>query len=130
MLAARYETTGPAQDVLRVEEVPRPEPGPGEVRVRVQVSGVNPTDWKSRSGATGAPAEGGQIPNQDGAGTIDAVGEGVDPARVGERVWVYFAAWRRPWGTAAQWTVPPRRRRCGCRTAFRTSSGRASGSPP
>ena len=107
MLAARYETTGPAHDVLRVEDVPRPEPGPGEVRVRLRVSGVNPTDWKSRSGATGAPAAGGQIPNQDGAGTIDAVGEGVDPARIGERVWVYFAAWRRPWGTAAQWTVVP-----------------------
>jgi NADPH2:quinone reductase len=107
MLAARYETTGAARDVLRVEEVPRPDPGPGEVRVRITVSGVNPTDWKSRSGATGAPADGGQIPNQDGAGVIDAVGEGVDGGRVGERVWVYFAAWRRPWGTAAQWTVVP-----------------------
>jgi NADPH:quinone reductase len=107
MLAARYETTGAARDVLRVQDVERPEPGPGEVRVRLRVSGVNPTDWKSRSGATGAPAEGGQIPNQDGAGEIDAVGEGVDPSRIGQRVWTYFAAWQRPWGTAAQWTVLP-----------------------
>jgi NADPH2:quinone reductase len=107
MLAARYETTGPAHDVLRVEEVPRPEPGPGEVRVRLRVSGVNPTDVKSRAGATGAPAGAFQIPDQDGAGVIDAVGEGVAPAREGQRVWVYFAAWQRPWGTAAQWTVVP-----------------------
>jgi NADPH2:quinone reductase len=107
MIAARYEETGPAADVLRVEEIPTPEPGPGEVRVRVAVSGVNPTDFKSRSSAAGAPAGGFQIPNQDGAGTIEAVGEGVDPSRVGERVWLYFAAFKRPWGTAAQYTVIP-----------------------
>ena len=111
MLAARYERTGAAREVLRVEEVDTPEPGPGEVRVRIRVSGVNPTDWKSRAGATGRPPpDGFQIPNQDGAGEIDAVGEGVDPARVGERVWVFFAAWQRPWGTAAQWTVVPAER--------------------
>src|SRR5919198_1991421 len=100
MLAARYETPGPAEEVLRVEEIERPEPGPGEVRVRLRVSGVNPTDWKSRSSAPVAGPF--QIPNHDGAGEIDAVGEGVDGARVGERVWVYFAARERPWGTAAQ----------------------------
>ena len=38
---------------------------------------------------------------------IDAVGAGVDAARVGERVWVYFAAWQRQWGTAAQFCVVP-----------------------
>ena len=48
-----------------------------------------------------------QVPNQDGAGVIDKVGEGVDEARVGERVWVYFAAWQRQWGTAAEYTVLP-----------------------
>jgi NADPH2:quinone reductase len=107
MIAARYEETGPAADVLRVEEIPTPEPGPGEVLVRVSVSGVNPTDFKSRSGATGALRLDFQIPNQDGAGVIEAVGEGVDPGRVGERVWLYFAAFKRPWGTAAQYTVIP-----------------------
>jgi NADPH:quinone reductase len=104
MLAAVYKSTGPA-GVLRVEEIPTPDPGPGEVRVRLAVSGVNPTDWKSR--ASGAVDAGFQIPNQDGAGVIDAVGDGVDDDRVGQRVWVYFAAWKRPWGTAAQWTVLP-----------------------
>lgn len=108
MLAARYERTGPAAEVMRVGELPTPEPGPGEVRVRVAASGVNPTDWKARSrGKVGGEF---QIPNQDGAGTIDAVGQGVDPARVGERVWVYFAALQRPWGTAAEYTVVPAER--------------------
>ncbi len=105
MLAAVYREPGAATDVLRVEEVEPPAPGPGEVRVRVRVSGVNPTDWKARASAQVPFAF--QVPNQDGAGVIDAVGEGVDPARVGERVWLYFAAWRRQWGTAAQWTVLP-----------------------
>lgn len=110
MLAARYTETG-STDVLRVEQVERPEPGPGEVRVRVHVAGVNPTDWKSRSGRSGGELpDGFQIPGQDGAGTIDAVGDGVDPRRVGERVWIWFAAWQRPWGTAAEWTVVPAER--------------------
>lgn len=51
-----------------------------------------------------------QVPNQDGAGVIDAVGPGVDPTRVGERVWIYLAAWLRPWGTAAEYTVVPAER--------------------
>lgn len=107
MLAAIYRTTG-ASDVLSVEDVPVPEPGPGEVRVRVRVAGVNPTDWKSRTGA--APAHEFQVPGQDGAGDVDAVGDGVDPARLGQRVWVWFAAARgRQWGSAAQWTVVPDR---------------------
>jgi NADPH:quinone reductase len=105
--AALYDRFGPAREVLRVEDVERPEPGPGEVRVKVQVSGVNPTDWKSRSGATPRPIDGFQIPGHDGAGVIDAVGEGVDRGRVGQRVWLWLAAGGRRWGTAAQWTVVP-----------------------
>jgi NADPH2:quinone reductase len=73
--------------------------------VRVHLSGVNPTDWKAR--ASRDPEFPFQVPNQDGVGVIEAVGPGVDEGRVGERVWVYFAAWRRQWGTAAQWTVLP-----------------------
>lgn len=88
-------------------EADRPEPGPGEVRVRLRVSGINPTDWKTRGGLTPRPVDGFQIPHHDGAGQIDAVGEGVDPGRVGQRVWVWFAAFGRRWGTAAQWTVVP-----------------------
>ena len=84
-----------------------PEPGPGEVRVRVAFSGVNPTDWKSRS--TADPGPDGKIPNQDGSGVVDAVGEGVDPVLVGERVWIWEAAYQRPYGTAAEYTVVPAR---------------------
>lgn len=109
MKAAVYRATGPARDVLAVEEVDRPAPGPGEVLVRVHASGINPTDFKTRSGATARPVEGFQIPNHDGAGVIEAVGDGVDEARVGERVWVWFAAFGRRWGTAAEYTVVPSR---------------------
>jgi NADPH2:quinone reductase len=77
------------------------------VRVRLAFSGVNPTDWKSRSKTQ--PGPGGQVPNQDGSGTVEAVGEGVDPVLVGERVWIWEAAYQRPHGTAAEYTVVPAR---------------------
>ncbi len=109
MKAALYRAYGSAAGALCVEEVDRPEPGPGEVRVRMQLSGVNPTDWKSRSGATPRPIEGFQVPHHDGAGVIDAVGAGVDAARVGQRVWTWMAAAGSRWGTAAQWSVVPAR---------------------
>jgi NADPH:quinone reductase len=109
MKAALYTSTGPAGQVLRVDEVDRPLPGPGEVLVRVYASGVNPTDYKTRAGATARPIDGFQIPHHDGAGVIEAVGEGVDRARIGERVWVWLAAFGRRWGTAAEWTVVPSR---------------------
>jgi NADPH2:quinone reductase len=99
------EPGGP--DVLQLVDRPVPEPGPGEVRVRLAYSGVNPTDWKSRS--TADPGAGGKTPNQDGSGTVEAVGEGVDPVLVGERVWIWEAAYERPFGTAAEYTVVPAR---------------------
>jgi NADPH:quinone reductase len=111
MRAAVYRRTGPAAEVLQVEDLPTPEPGPGQVRVRLAVSGVNPTDWKSRSGATPmASGAGFQVPNQDGAGVVDAVGPGVDEGRVGERVWLYLTAFGNPYGTAAEYTVVPQER--------------------
>jgi NADPH:quinone reductase len=105
MRAALYDSCGSAADVLRVVDIECPEPGPGEVRVRMELSGVNPTDWKSRSGATPRPIHEFQVPHHDGAGVIDAVGEGVDPGRVGQRVWTWMAAASGRWGTAAQWSV-------------------------
>ena len=107
MKAALYDRYGPAREVLRVEDIERPEPGPGEVRVKIEASGINPTDWKSRSGATPRPIDDFQIPHHDGAGVIDAVGPGVDRSRIGQRVWTWLAAANRRWGTAAQWTVVP-----------------------
>lgn len=106
MQAITYSQTGDSS-VFALVERPMPEPGPGEVRVRIAVSGVNPTDWKARA-ATGRPLAFDEVtPNQDGAGVVDAVGEGVSTPAVGERVWVYLAQHQRPTGTAAQYAVVP-----------------------
>jgi NADPH2:quinone reductase len=94
-------------DVLELTDRSVPDPGPGEVRVRLAFSGVNPTDWKRRR--TAEPGPDGQVPDQDGSGTVETVGQGVDPVLVGERVWIWEAAWQRPWGTAAEHTVVPAR---------------------
>ena len=109
MRAIVYSQPG-GPEVLRLVERELPEPGPGEVRVRVQVSGVNPTDWKSRRrGSGGGLAFPEMVPNQDGAGIVDAVGDGVDPGRIGERVWLWEAAWQRANGTAQEYVVLPQR---------------------
>jgi NADPH2:quinone reductase len=106
MKAIIYRDNG-APDVLQFIERDLPSPGPGEVRVRVAVSGVNPTDWQARRG-TGHPKHFSEItPHLDGAGTIDAVGDGVDQSRIGQRVWLFMAAAGRPTGTAAEFTVVP-----------------------
>jgi NADPH:quinone reductase len=108
MLAAFYSRTGPARDVLNVGELETPSAGPGEVRVRLACSGVNPSDVKSRGGVRSRELPFPRIvPHSDGSGVIDAVGAGVPPQRVGERVWVWNAAWGRPMGTAAQYVVLP-----------------------
>lgn len=108
MRAAFYDRTGPAGEVLTVAELPTPVPGPGEVRVQVAWSGVNPSDVKSRAGLrTKTLPFPRTVPHSDGAGVIDRVGDGVDPARTGERVWVWNAAWGRADGTAAQYVTLP-----------------------
>ena len=106
MRAAWYERNGPARDVLVVGEMPTPTPGPGEVLVRLATSGVNPSDWKTRSGSRPMVAPR-VIPHSDGAGVIEAVGEGADPARVGERVWIWNGQWMRAFGTAAEYIALP-----------------------
>jgi len=108
MQAAFYESTGAAQDVLRIAELPDPQPGPGELRVRLRWSGVNPSDVKSRRGLRSKVLAFPRIvPHSDGMGVVNAVGDGVPAARVGERVWVWNAAWGRAFGTAAQYVVLP-----------------------
>src|SRR4051812_10071855 len=108
MRAAWYERPGPAAEVLRVGEMTSPEPGPGEVRVRIAFSGVNPGDTKKRSDWLGYGMSFPRVvPHSDGSGVIDAVGEGVDPARIGRRVWVYGAQSSRPFGTAAELATVP-----------------------
>jgi NADPH2:quinone reductase len=110
MQAAYYERTGPAAQVLQLGELPDPEPAAGEVRVRLRWSGVNPSDVKSRAGLRSAVLPFARIvPHSDGMGEIDKVGPGVGASRVGQRVWLWNAAWQRPFGTAAQYVVLPAR---------------------
>jgi NADPH2:quinone reductase len=110
MRAAYYEQVGPAREVLRLAELPDPEPAGGEVRVRIRWSGVNPSDVKTRGGVRSRELPFARIvPHSDGMGLIDRVGPGVDTRRVGERVWLWNAAWGRPFGTAAQFTCLPER---------------------
>jgi NADPH2:quinone reductase len=101
--------TGPAAEVLSIRELPTPAPQAGEVRVRIATSGINPSDVKRRGAAPlGSPLEFPLIiPHSDGAGTIDAVGTGIAPVRIGQRVWLYNAQWQRPYGTAAEYCVVP-----------------------
>jgi NADPH2:quinone reductase len=107
MRAVVYTEPGPSS-VLHLVEREIPTPGEGEVRVRVVRSGVNPTDWKSRAGGQLAFDE--VAPNQDGAGVVDALGEGVDGFAVGDRVWLILAQHGSPIGTAAEFTVVPSER--------------------
>ncbi|HEY1530869.1 MAG TPA: NADPH:quinone reductase [Galbitalea sp.] len=107
MRAIEYTRTG-SPDVLTLVDRATPVPGPGEVVVRIAVSGVNPTDWKARAGnGDGADLPRPQVPNQDGAGTIESIGEGVTSFSVGERVWVWDAAYQRADGTAQELAVLP-----------------------
>ncbi|MDJ0687498.1 MAG: NADPH:quinone reductase [Xenococcaceae cyanobacterium MO_188.B32] len=109
MRAAWYEKNGAAKDVLQVGEMEIPEVGAGEVRVKVYANGVNPVDMKRRAGHWhfGPMQFPRIIPHDDGAGIIDAVGEGVSPSRVGERVWVYNAQIGRAFGAGAEYVVVP-----------------------
>ena len=108
MRSVVYSRTG-KPSVLRLVDRDVAEPEPGEVRIRIVVSGVNPTDWKSRlgSGAGAAPPFSEVTPNQDGAGVVDAVGEGVTDLAVGDQVWVFMAGHQRPTGTAQEYTNLP-----------------------
>ena len=110
MRAITYARHGDAS-VLELVERAIPEPGEGEIRIRVLTSGVNPTDWKSRSGGYGRALTEQTVPNQDGAGIVDETGPGVDGLAVGDRVWVTLAADGRPAsGTAQEYTVVPAER--------------------
>lgn len=107
MRAVVYTETG-GPDVLTVIEKPLVEPGPGEVRVRVHRAGVNPTDWKSRAGTgPGTRVDPAKTPGQDGAGVVDAVGEGVEPSWLGLRVWLFEAAYQRNEGATQEFALVP-----------------------
>ena len=111
MQAVWYDSNGAAAEVLQFGELETPTPASGEVRVRLATSGVNPIDVKRRQGARGQVIKDPLVvPGFDGAGVIDAVGEGVAPGRIGERVWGYEGQWQRPRGTAAEFAIVPAER--------------------
>ena len=130
MQAAFYERTGPAREVLQLSELPDPSPGPGEVRVRLRWSGVNPSDVKSRAGLRSSAMPFARIvPHSDGMGVIDAVGSGVASERIGQRVWVWNAAWGRAFGTAAQYVVLPQRQAVALPAGVSDEAGACLGIP-
>ena len=101
-----FEETG-SSAVLKLQDKPLTDPGAGEVRVRVVVSGVNPTDWKSRAGGGSTKLDAPKVPNQDGAGVIDGIGSGVTGLSIGDRVWLWDVAWGGNEGTAQEYAVVP-----------------------
>lgn len=110
MRAITYNRFGAAAEVLELQEVETPAPAAGVVLVRLKVSGVNPSDVKARAGTRPGVTEPPFpliIPHSDGAGVIEAVGEGVDTARVGQRVWIWNGQWQRAFGTAAEYIAVP-----------------------
>jgi NADPH2:quinone reductase len=108
MRAVWYDRQGPATEVLEVGELPDPQLPHPRMRVRLRYSGINPGDTKKRRGWLGSSMPHPRvIPHSDGAGTVDEVGPGVNPDRVGRRVWVYGAQSYRAFGTAADYTVVP-----------------------
>jgi NADPH:quinone reductase len=104
MKAVWYERSGAATDVLTFGDMPTPMAGPGEVRVRLEASGVNPADVGRRAGSYRALEYPRVIPNSDGAGIIDQVGDGVSRLSVGQRVWLFNGQRNgRAFGTAAEY---------------------------
>src|SRR5690242_2605971 len=87
MKAIRFHEYGDPE-VLRYEDVDRPVPGPGQVRVRVAATSFNGVDGNIRAGLMQGPMPLAlpHIPGLDVAGTVDALGEGVDEPKVGDRV--------------------------------------------
>lgn len=110
MKAISYTRFGPAAQVLEFGDLPTPDPAAGEVLVRLTHSGANPSDVKARAGSRPGvtrPAFDRIVPHSDGAGEVVAVGSGVDPARVGQPVWIWNGQWRRALGTAAEFIALP-----------------------
>ncbi len=91
-----------AEDVLRLGELPSPKPGPGEVRIRVVAAALNRADVLQRQGRYPPPPGASEVLGLECAGEIVEVGEGVSPARVGERVMALLAG-----GGYAQEAVAP-----------------------
>lgn len=80
-----HEFGGP--EVLKLEEIPTPKPAAGQALVRIRAAGVNPYDTYMRTGTYAIKPSLPYTPGSDGAGTVEAVGEGVKRVKVGDRVY-------------------------------------------
>jgi NADPH:quinone reductase len=132
MKAIAYSAFGAAADVLHQTDLPTPSPAAGEVLVRLTHSGVNPSDVKSRAGGRpgmSKPPFDLVIPHSDGAGVIEAVGEGIDKARIGQKVWIWNGQWRRPFGTAAEMIALPADQAVALPDSMRPDEGATMGIP-
>lgn len=108
MRAAIYKHKGSATDVLSIATLPKPELGAGEARVKLAFSGVNPSDVKSRAGLSGSTMDFEYVvPHSDGAGAVDALGDGVTSLEIGQPVWVFNGQWARAHGTCAEYITLP-----------------------
>jgi NADPH:quinone reductase-like Zn-dependent oxidoreductase len=97
MKTIQYERFG-GPEVLEPVELPEPHPGPGQVRVAVRAVGVNPIDWKMRSGMMGGELP--QTTGREAAGVVDVLGEGIEDVAVGDRVFGFVSG-----GGAAEMAV-------------------------
>ncbi len=87
MKAIRVREYGPPE-AMRLEKVADPAAGPGQVLVRVKAAGVNPVDTYIRTGTYAVKPPLPYTPGMDGAGTVEAVGQGVSNLKVGDRVYI------------------------------------------
>src|SRR5579863_2501526 len=81
-----HEFGGP--EVLKLDDIPTPRPAAGQVLVRIHAAGVNPYDTYMRNGTYAIKPPLPYTPGSDGAGVVEAVGEGVDKVKAGDRVYV------------------------------------------
>ena len=132
MQSISYSRFGTAADVLELKTIDTPAPAAGEVTVRMVFSGVNPSDIKARAGSRPGvlkPAFPQVVPHSDGAGVIEAVGQGVDASRIGTRVWIWNGQWQRAFGTASTHITLPAEQAVALPDAVRFETGAILGIP-
>src|SRR3954466_4861790 len=101
MKAVTFTDYGPPE-VLRVADAEEPHPGEGQIRIAVRAAGVNPIDWKARSGAMRQmmPLSFPVIDGREASGVVDEVGPGVSDVAVGDEVFGFSVG-----GAAAEHAV-------------------------
>ena len=108
MFAVQFSEYG-GPEVISLGEAPEPHAGPGQIRIVVRAAGVNPMDWKLRSGmlARGKPLEGVGYLGFDAAGVVDEVGEGVTDVAVGDDVFGQGQNTKAEYAVLTSWVRKP-----------------------